>query len=120
MKKYNNFILSESKIENFFLLIPRPYVNDIYDIVQEFNEENSEIKHGFIYMDLQIIVGTRKKRYASYVISDYKIIRNTKKIFSDVSIQKELQDLKLKLYKQLNNKALEDIINISFNQISLD
>src|SRR5699024_6428199 len=98
----------------------QPYVNDIYDIIQEFNEDNNEIKHGFIYMDLQTIVGNRKKKYVSYEISEYKIIRKSKSIFSDVSIQNELQNLKSKFYKRLNSKTLNNLIILNSEQSLLD
>lgn len=116
MKRFNNFILSKSRNDNSFLLIPQPYVNDIYNIIQEFNEENNKIKYGFIHMDLQIIVGNRKKKYVSYEISDYKIIRNSKMVFSDVSIQNELQDLKSKFYKQLHVKTLKNLLILNSEQ----
>lgn len=110
MKVFNNFILSYSKINDSFLLIPRPFVNDIYDIIQEFNEDNTELKNGVIFMDLQTIVGNRKKKYVSFEIINYKIKRNSKTVFNDTNIQMELENLKLNFYKQINKDNLYDLI----------
>lgn len=111
MKSYNNFILSKSAINNSYLLIPHPFIHDIYDIIQEFNENNDEIMQGFVFMDLQTIVGNRKKKYVLYEILNYKIERNSKTVFSDIRIQNELENLKRDFYKKINNNTLSNLMS---------
>lgn len=116
MNDFNNFILSKGEINDSYLLVPNPFINDVYDIIIEFNKKNSEIKQGLVFMDLQTIVGNRKKKFVSYEVLNYKIQRNSKTMFSDISIQNELKELKVNFYKKINHNTLSGLIKVNSQQ----
>ncbi|MCJ0933016.1 hypothetical protein MST22_17835 [Virgibacillus halodenitrificans] len=105
MRKFETFAIKESSIEGIYLLVPHPFTSDIYDIIEEFNGSNLEIKTGKVLMDLQTIVGNRKEKYVLLEIINFKLVRKKIKVYFNVT--NELNLLKNDYYSKLDKRVLK-------------
>ena len=102
MKTFKMFAIKKATVMGKYLIIPHPFITDIEEIIEEFNEFNNSIEKGCLILDIERIIGNRKGRYISLKVENYMIDRSTKEDIT--AFIDELEQFKIEYYSTLSER----------------